>query len=132
MNISNWKLVTKFLFGGGVSGVIEYVLEILNNALAALPGATQVKIQAVLNIALKVLNVLNAVKWLVPTKWQTAYMFTLEAVSYAVSALTDLNITTEEIAVVREKVEKAIDAWKSPDDETCVELKCVNGVYQIA
>jgi len=121
MNISNWKLISKFLFGGGVSGVIEYVLEVLKNALASLTDTTKDKIQAVLNLSLKVLSVLEAVKVLVPTKWQTAYTLTIAAVEACVSSLTDLEITKEELDVVCDKITAAYNAWRSPDDETCVD-----------
>jgi len=130
MNISNWKLVTTFLFGGGVSGVIEYVLEVLKNALASLTDTSKAKIQAVLNLALKVLSVLEAVKILVPTKWQSAYTLTIAAVSECVSSLTDLELTKPELDIICDKITAAVKAWKSPDDDTCVELKCVGGVCQ--
>lgn len=132
MNISNWKLISKFLFGGGVSGVIEYVLEVLKNALASLTDTTKEKIQAVLNLSLKVLSVLGAVKVLVPTKWQTAYTLTIAAVEACVSSLTDLEITKEELDVVCDKITAAYNAWRSPDDATCVEMVCKSGRWEIA
>lgn len=130
MNISKFKLVTTFLFGGGVSGVIEYLLGVLKAALAGLSDTTKEKVQAVLNLALKVLSILEVIKCLVPTKWQTAYVKTLVAVQTVVESLTDLEITKDELDVICDRVTAAIDAWKSPDDETCVELKCIDGVYQ--
>lgn len=132
MKISNWKLVTKFLFGGGVSGVIEYALEVLKNALSALSVGTKDRIRAALNLALKVLSVLEAVKVLVPTKWQSAYVLTIVAVEYCCSALADLEITKDELDIVCDKIAAAYDAWRSPDDETCVELVCKGGKLEVA
>ena len=126
MNISKFKLVISFLFGGGVSGVIEYALGVLKRALDGLTDATRTKIQAALNLALKVLSVLEAVRILVPTKWQTAYAKTIEAVKETVSSLSDLDLTKDELGIICDRVTAAIDAWKSPDDETCVDGACLD------
>ena len=120
MNISKFKLAWTFLFGGGVTGVIDYVLGVLTTALASLTDTTKAKIQAVLNTALKVLNVLNALKWLVPTKWQTAYLATINAVDYCVNSLTDLGLTKDELTAICDKTNAAVKEWQSDDDETCV------------
>ena len=126
MNISKFKLVISFLFGGGVSGVIEYALGVLKRALDGLTDATRTKIQAALNLALKVLSVLEAVRILVPTKWQTAYAKTIEAVKETVSSLSDLDLTKDELGIICDRVTAAIAAWKSPDDETCVDGACLD------
>jgi len=120
MEISKFKLTLKFLFGGGVSGVVEYVLETLKNYLASLTDTTKEKIQSALNLAKKVLATLKAFKWLIPSKWQTAYDKTIESVEEVVTDLGDLEITKEELDIIIDKVVAAINAWKSPDDETCV------------
>ena len=121
MNISKFKMAWAFLFGGGVSGVVEYVLGVLKNALASLTDSTKEKIQAALNIATRVLAVLKSLAWLIPTKWQTAYGKTIEAVQECVNDLGDLEITKEELDIIIDKVTAAINAWNSPDDETCVD-----------
>lgn len=126
MNISKFKLVMSFLFGGGVSGVIEYALGVLKRTLDGLTDTTRTKIQAALNLSMKVLSVLEAVRILVPTKWQTAYAKTVEAVKETVSALSDLDLTKDELTVICDRVTAAIDAWKSPDDETCVDGACLD------
>ena len=119
MEISKFKLVVKYLFGGGVSGVVEYVLDILKNYLSSLSDTTKGKIQSALNLALKVISVLEAVKILIPTKWQTAYGRTIAAVNSTASALADLELTKDELDTIIDDLSAAIDAWKSPDDETC-------------
>lgn len=120
MNISKFTIAWKYLFGGA-SSVVEYVLGVLNKALASISDTTKEKVQGVLNVAIRVLSVLTAIKWLVPTKWQTAYGKTIFAVQEIVDALSDLSITKEELDAVCVKCTNAIDAWKSPDDETCVD-----------
>ena len=120
MNISTTKIVIKYLFGG-VSGVVEYLLGVLNAALAGMTEANRQRVQGALNLAQKVLATLNALKWLCPTKWQTAYKATVDAVAEAVAALEDLEITTDEVAIVSDRMKAALNAWKQPDDETCID-----------
>lgn len=120
MEISNFKLVMKFLFGGGVTGVVEYVLDVLKNYLASLSETTKDRIQSALNLALKVASVLEAVKVLIPTKWQTAYGKTITAVHTTIVALSNLELTKDEVDTILDDLVAAIAAWKSPDDETCV------------
>lgn len=126
MNISKFKLIISFLFGGGVSGVVEYALGVLKRALDGLTDTTRTKIQSALNLSMKVLSILEAVKILVPTKWQTAYAKTIEAVKETVKSLSDLDLTKDELDVICDRVTAAIDAWKSPDDETCVDGSCLD------
>ncbi len=120
MNISTIKIAFKYIFGG-VSGVVEYLLGVLNAALAGMNEATKQRVQGALNLAHKVLATLTAIKWLCPTKWQTAYKATVDAVAEAVAALEDLEITTDEVAVIHDRTKAALDAWKLPDDDTCID-----------
>ena len=120
MNISKFKIVWKYLFGGTPS-VVEYVLGVLNKALSSIGETSKEKVQACLNTAIRVLAVLTAIKWLVPTKWQTAYGNTIFAVQGVVDSLSDLEITKDELTTVADRCKVALAAWKSPDDETCVD-----------
>jgi hypothetical protein len=120
MDISKWKILFKLVFGG-VDSVVEYLLDILNGALATVKAGDRVKIQAALNVAERVLGTLNALKWLCPTKWQTANGSTVEAVQKVCSAFDDLQVTAEELAGIRSAFAAAVAAWKGGDDETCVD-----------
>ena len=120
MNISKFKIVIKYIFGG-TSAVVEYVLGVLNKALSSIGETSKEKVQACLNTAVRVLAVLTAIKWLVPTKWQTAYGNTIFAVQGVVDSLSDLEITKDELTTVADRCKAALAAWKSPDDETCVD-----------
>ena len=124
MNVSKLKFLFKLVFSGFGSAV-EYVLEIINNSLSKISSENKTKVQAVLNIARNALAILNAVTWLCPVKWQTAYMKTLDSVQTVVDALSDLTLTIDELHSVQEKFADAIAAWKSPDDESCQDCKAL-------
>lgn len=119
MKISKLTMAWKYLFGG-VGSVVDYLLDILNQALANVDPKKKEQVQAVLNIAKKVCAILVAMQWLCPTKWQTAYSLTIEAVTDLICSFEDFEVTSEEFDKVRDAFAKAVDAWKSPDDETCV------------
>lgn len=118
MDISKFKIAIKYLFGG-MGSVVDYLLDVLNAALAKIDPENRAKVQAALNIAEKVLATLIALKWLCPTKWQTAYSETVEAVSVVVESLDDLNLTADELKKIQAEFAEAVAAWKGPDDETC-------------
>lgn len=120
MNISKIKIAWKYLWGG-MGDVVDYLLDVLNNALAAIDPAKKEKTVAALNVARRVLATLNALQWLCPTKWQIAYGETVEAVEAVIDALLDLQLTYEELEKIRKEFAEAVAAWKGPDDETCVE-----------
>ena len=127
MNISRltlaWKALTGLInpWGSVAANLADYALGVLNTAFAGLSVSKKERIMAVLNTAVRVLSILRAVQWLCPTKWQSAYLETILAVSDVCDALEDLQLTMEELTSVRAKFEAAVKAWNSPDDETCVE-----------
>ena len=127
MNISGikfvWKTVIGFLnpWGNAISSAAGYLLEVLNGALAKIDPKRKDNIQAALNIANRVLAVLVALKWLCPTKWQSAYAATIAAVTVVVNALQDLQLTTEELVNIRNDFNAAVIAWNGDDDETCID-----------
>lgn len=122
MDISKFKIAWKYLVGG-MGAVVDYLLDILNAALAALDPERKEQIQSVLNLARRVLATLKAMEWLCPTRWQTAYALTIKAVSEVVDAFSDLQITKDELEKIRAAFKAAVLAWKSGDDETCVDCK---------
>ena len=125
MNISKIKVIWKLLTGG-VGSVVDYLLALLNAALAKIDPTKKAKIQAVLNLAKQVLSFLDLLQPLCPQKWQTAYTKTIEAVEDVIDALEDLNITPEELEKVAKAFEEAIKAWKGEDDETCVDCEVLD------
>lgn len=123
LEVSKLSLIWKWLTGG-IEKVADYLLELLNTALANLDEKDKESIQAVLNYATKIAASLTAFAWLVPTKWQTAYKATLAAVQAVVDALADLSLTADELLSLREAFATAVLAWKGEDDETCAD--CVD------
>ena len=127
MNISKFKLGWAAIkgalnpWGSAFGNVADYLLEVLNNALAAIKADDKPKVQAALNIALKVLATLQTLKWLCPTRWQTAYKETVEAVEAVVSALEDLNLRQDELDNITKEFKEAVAAWKCPDDPSCLD-----------
>lgn len=121
MNISKWKVVWNFITGGGV-GVVDYLLTVLKNALNGLGDATKEKIQAVLNLAMKILSIAQAVRIFIPVRYQLAYDLTIKALQTLIASLQDLEITGTELQALIDGYNKAYAAWMSPDDETCVDL----------
>ena len=113
MNISKTKLVMKFLFGGGVGGVVDYLLDILNSALGQLSEETKGNIIHALKIAENVLAWLMRVSVLVPKKRQSAYVVTIDAVQNVVISLHDLELTREEIVIIRDKFNTVVLEWKA-------------------
>ena len=119
-----WKAVSGFLnpFGDGIAAnIAEYALGKLNAALDGLSVSDKGRVQATLNLASRVLALLCAVAWLVPTKWQTAFKETVDAVQEVCAVLSDLNVKLDELANVKAKFVRAYVAWQGDDDETCVE-----------
>lgn len=108
-------------FGSVFESLADYALGKVNDALDGIDVGRRERIQAALNVTMMALSVLAAIAWLCPTKWQTAYKQTVEAVQEVCAALDDLHLTLEELSGVRSKFADAVSGWQSPDDETCVE-----------
>lgn len=120
MDVSKLKLLWKYVTGG-FGSVADYLLDLGNSALAGLKPERKEQVQGVLNLFLRIAATMNALAWLCPTKWQNAYVETVEAASAVATALEDLEVTQDELAKVRKEFGEAVAAWKSPDDATCVD-----------
>lgn len=115
MNVSKLKLLIKYLFGG-FDSVVEYLLDIVNRALKSLTPVTKERIAAARNVVSAVLSTLDAFQWLCPTRWQHAYVSTIVAVQDTLSALSDYEITQDELAKLAPAFKDAVAAWRSDDD----------------
>lgn len=125
MNISKLKIGWKLLFGG-MDAVVEYLLGIVNQALAAIDPAKRAKIAAAYNTITRVLATLNALAWLVPTKWQSAYRMTISAIANTADALADFKIEESELTKVKDAFNAAVMAWRSDDvPDTDCDFACV-------
>lgn len=138
MNISKFKLGLTALWGfinplnilhpfeSAADNVISYLLDIANQALAAIDPAKRAKIAAAYNTLCKVLATLTALAWLVPTKWQSAYRMTISAVSDAADALADFKIEAAELTKVKDAFNAAVISWRGGDvPDTDVDFDCV-------
>ena len=124
MNISKLKIAFKYFFGG-MEAVVDYLLDIVNQALAAIDPDKRAKIAAAYNTLCKVLATMTSLAWLVPTKWQSAYKATLGAVADAVDALADFKIEAAELTKVRDAFNAAVLAWRGCDVlDTDVDFDC--------
>lgn len=131
MNISAWRIVWEALKGalnpwGSAGGnIADYVLGRVNESLAeACVGACtgrKDKLRRAFNTVEKALGTLHAFAWLVPTRWQTAFNATVEALERVTCSLSDMKLTTEELAELRDSFKRSVAAWKGPDDDTCLE-----------
>lgn len=125
MNISKFKIAFKYLFGG-IDSVMEYLLEIVNAALAKIDTENRAKIAAAYNTILNVLATLNALAWLCPARWQSAYRNTIGAVEAVANALMDFTIEPAELTKVRDAFNAAVIAWRGCDvPDTDVDFNCV-------
>ena len=125
MNISKLKIAFKYLFGG-MEAVVDYLLDIVNQALAAIDPDKRAKIAAAYNTLCKVLATMTSIAWLVPTKWQSAYKSTLSAVADAADALADFKIEAAELTKVKDAFNAAVLAWRGGDvPDTDVDFDCV-------
>ena len=127
MNISKIKVAIKYIFGG-IDSVMEYLLEIVNEALAKIDTENRAKIAAAYNTILNVLATLNALAWLCPARWQSAYRNTIGAVEAVANALMDFTIEPAELTNVKDAFNAAVTAWRGgdvPDTDVDFEvLKC--------
>ena len=121
MNISKWKVVWNFITGGS-TGVVDYLLTVLKNTLNGLGDVTKEKIQAVLNLTMKILSIAQAVRIFIPVKYQFAYDLTIKALQTLIASMQDLEITGAELQTLVNVYNEAYAAWMSSDDETCVDL----------
>ena len=116
--MSKLKLLIKLIFG--IGSAVSYALEVLNRAIAGIDPAKKEKIQHALNVAEQVLAALQTLKFLCPTKWQTAYQKTVLATQAVVFALADLVLTQDELNGIAKDFNAACLEWNGDDDETCV------------
>ena len=112
LNISKFTIVWKFLTGGR-EGVLDYALDCANSFAAKIPDAKQEELKGHLETATKILNTLDGLSWLCPKKWLNAYGNTISAFADLVSALSDLQLTADEIATVTTAFQTAYASWRA-------------------
>jgi len=114
MKISYLKIAIKYVFGGK-GAVLDYVLDLANNAVAALSDANKDKVKAVLAFAEKLLALMDKLVVFCPKKWRKAWLETSVALAAVVNAAEDLEVTPEELQDVTDKFRLAYAAWRVDD-----------------
>ena len=124
-----WTALRGFLnpFGSVFESLAEYTLGRVNAALDAIDANRREKVVAALNVADKAPALLNVIAFICPTRWQIAYRLIVEAVQTVCAALTDLQLTADELSEIRAEFWKAVSEWQSPDDETCADERLLEG-----
>ena len=112
MNISKIKLVWKFLTDGR-EGILDYALDCANTFADRIADAKREDIKSYLSTARSILNTLDSLSWLCPSKWRNAYDVTLSAFADLVAALNDLKLTPEEFTAVCNAFRIAYAAWRA-------------------
>ena len=112
MNISKLKLAWKFLTGGR-EGVLDYALDCANTFADRIADAKREDIKSCLSTARNILDTLNSLSWLCPSKWRQAYSFTLSAFGDLVAALDDLKVTQDELTAVCNSFRLAYSEWRA-------------------
>ena len=112
MNISKLKLAWNFLTGGR-EGVLDYALDCANTFVDRLADAKKEDLKSYLTTARNILDTLNSLSWLCPSKWRRAYGLTVYAFANLVSALNDLKVTQDELTGVCNSFRIAYAAWRA-------------------
>ena len=112
MNISKLKIVWKFLMGGR-EGVLDYALDCANTFADRLADAKKEDLKSYLSTAHSILDTLNSLSWLCPSKWRQAYALTLSAFGALVAALDDIRVTPDELTDVCNSFRIAYAAWRA-------------------
>ena len=115
MKISYIKLAIKFLFGGK-EGVLDYLLDLANSAVALLPQARKDRLAEIIAFLDKLLGLSESLVTWCPTKWRKAWLQTSLALAAVVNAAEDLQVTKTELADVIDKFRLAYAAWRTDDD----------------
>lgn len=109
MNISKlgalWALMT-----GGWSGLVVYLLEAVNEALAKLDAAKLAEVAKIVKSVMDALHILGDT--FVPERYRTACRFTVEALADLAVALQDGKLTKDELDAEIDAVEAAVEEWK--------------------
>lgn len=114
LSLWNWVVVfCKGKFGGGVSSVLEYILNIFNDKVLSKVSPEELKKYSGLIVALaefgeKVLNI-----YVIEPKKRKALSKTVDTLRKLADSLSDGNVTADELETAINDVIDTINAWKS-------------------
>lgn len=112
MNISKFKLLIKFLFGG-TEAALDYLLDVFNNIMSSESVARRIE-QAV-NIGRFIVEFMDDHQSWCPSKWLPYYRAVYTAIMSVVDAFSDGKVTPDDIKRVKEQFQIAYATWRSDD-----------------
>ena len=115
MKISYIKIAIKYLFGGK-EGVLDYLLDLANSAVALLPQARKDRLAEIIAFLDKLLGLSESLVTWCPMKWRKAWLQTSLALAAVVNAAEDLQVTKTELADVIDKFRLAYAEWRTDDN----------------
>lgn len=119
-----WKAVAGFLnpFSSAFESVADYVLGIANNFVASLDAGKVEKLDAALATANGIYEFLKSHSDWCPKKWENEFAKTISAFKTVVDALTDKELTTNEVKEIAAAWKIAYSEWMS-DESVDVEAE---------
>ncbi len=115
MKISYIKIAIKFLFGGK-EGVLDYLLDLANSAVAALSDANKEKAKAVVAFLDKLIPLMDKLLSWCPQKWRRQFLAVTMCLAAVANAAEDLQVTKEELAEIADKFRLAYAEWRVDDN----------------
>ena len=112
MKVSVWKMLWKRLWGGK-EAVFDYLLDLANNCVDRIPGATRERIAEVYGAAVDIRARMDALGWVVPAAWRRSYDAALGCLDAVLSAVSDGRVDSGELSGVVESFRSAYAAWRA-------------------
>ena len=113
MNISKFRLLIKFLFGG-TEAALDYLLDVFNNIMSSESVARRIE-QAVA-VGKHVLAFMDEYNSWCPSKWLTYYRAVYTSIGAVVDAFSDGKVTPDDIKRVKEQFQIAYATWRADGD----------------
>lgn len=115
MDVSILKTVCAYLLGG-VPRAIQYLFGVLNVCFTATLMRPTKNFAPLYNTVSRVLAIANLLRWLCPTKWQSAYVKLQSALSVILYGLQQDDIDREKAAQLHDYCLESLREWEKQDD----------------
>lgn len=113
MNISKFRLLIKFLFGG-TEAALDYLLDVFNNILSSESVARYIK--KAVAIGIYITEFMDDHQSWCPSKWIPYYRAVYTAIMSVVDAFNDGKVTPDDIKRVKEQFQIAYATWRADGD----------------
>lgn len=115
MKISYLKIALKYVFGGK-EAVLDYILDLANNAVSLISQENQEKTKKVVAFLEKLLALCDKLVVWCPAKWRKQFLAVSLCIGSVVNAAEDLKVTKAELAEIADKFRLAYAAWRVDDN----------------